>query len=564
MHNTIIFANIIFLLFGIIAIGLFKTDTGYAQSSEETTFEHTLGQAKIILSSHKYVENNDSNYGDIVGQVKNIGNGIAESVEIIFTYYDDNGEIVGTDNTYIDIQRIKPNQKAPFSQYINKNTTQGMKNYEIALKWNNPDGSEEYIENAQIIKEEKKPSAISKEREYSNSKQLLSSDNFNKSLVDNLTSQYISENYNRSKSLMLSDQEEIIPSSDQSTQDNKDTKKWLEYASPIYDFSLEYPESWKIVEGNRFMNIPGLIVPANVKTTNINTVFANYSNYDNGIVIFGEIPLSLKSLSVTDFSKHITERIIGHLTQNTDENGFSNWQIFEITPAKQLNGNNVISAIFLVGDPVKDKSSLVLESLFIPYDKKLYSFIFMGTPYSFDQSTVLENRKHIFNSIKLSNSNNNINNNNKIQLPLNPSLQEGEEFLNLQNDMQLNIPDKVTIPQQRTNTTSESTELQPQQITTDVTLTILEGSSIQGNPDYDPKELTVKKGNKILVDNVDTMPHTVTNGESGSEPNSGKIFDTRIINGGDSAELDTSTVDAGTYSYYCMVHPYMTGSVTVK
>jgi plastocyanin len=97
-----------------------------------------------------------------------------------------------------------------------------------------------------------------------------------------------------------------------------------------------------------------------------------------------------------------------------------------------------------------------------------------------------------------------------------------------------------------------------------VTLTILEGSSIQGNPDYDPKELTVKKGDKILVDNVDTMPHTVTNGESGSDPNSGKLFDTSIINGGDSAEMDTSTIDAGTHPYYCMVHPYMTGTLTVE
>jgi cytochrome c oxidase subunit 2 len=97
-----------------------------------------------------------------------------------------------------------------------------------------------------------------------------------------------------------------------------------------------------------------------------------------------------------------------------------------------------------------------------------------------------------------------------------------------------------------------------------VTLTILEGSSIQGNPDYDPDELTVKKGDKILVDNVDTMPHTVTNGESGSDPNSGKLFDTSIINGGDSAEIDTATVDAGTHPYYCMVHPYMTGTLTVE
>ena len=229
---------------------------------------------------------------------------------------------------------------------------------------------------------------------------------------------------------MLSDPINIIPPSNHSTQHNKDNKKWLEYTSPIYDFSLEYPLNWKVVEGNRFMNIPGLIVPVNINTTNINTVFANYSNYNTGIVIFGEIPVSLKSLSATDLNKQISELIIKHFTHNND-NGFSNWQIFEITPSKQINGNKVISAIFLVGDPVNDKSSIVLESLFIPYDKKLYSFIFMGTPNSFDQSNVLENRKHIFNSIKLSNNNNNNNNNNinEIQLSSDLPLQEGKEFL---------------------------------------------------------------------------------------------------------------------------------------
>jgi cytochrome c oxidase subunit II len=97
-----------------------------------------------------------------------------------------------------------------------------------------------------------------------------------------------------------------------------------------------------------------------------------------------------------------------------------------------------------------------------------------------------------------------------------------------------------------------------------VTLTILEGASIQGSPDYDPDELKVKKGDKITVNNADTMPHTVTNGESGSDPNSGKLFDTSIMNGGDSAEIDTSTVDAGAHPYYCMVHPYMTGTLTVE
>lgn len=124
----------------------------------------------------------------------------------------------------------------------------------------------------------------------------------------------------------------------------------------------------------------------------------------------------------------------------------------------------------------------------------------------------------------------------------------------------------TTMPGSSENVTSGSTQGVQSTVTAGggVTLTILEGSSIQGNPDYDPDELKVKKGDKITVNNADTMPHTVTNGESGSDPNSGKLFDTSIINGGDSAEIDTAAVDAGEHPYYCMVHPYMTGTLTIE
>lgn len=98
----------------------------------------------------------------------------------------------------------------------------------------------------------------------------------------------------------------------------------------------------------------------------------------------------------------------------------------------------------------------------------------------------------------------------------------------------------------------------------DVTLTILEGSSTQGNPDYDPDELTIQKGNTILVDNLDLMPHTVTNGEGASDTTSGQLFDTSIINGGEFKVLETTNVDAGSYPYYCTVHPYMTGTLAVE
>ena len=97
-----------------------------------------------------------------------------------------------------------------------------------------------------------------------------------------------------------------------------------------------------------------------------------------------------------------------------------------------------------------------------------------------------------------------------------------------------------------------------------VTLTILEGSSIQGSPDYDPDELTVAAGSEVTVVNQDTLPHTVTSGTSPTDPNSAQLFDTSLINGGESATLSLAQVSAGQYGYYCLVHPYMTGSIVVQ
>jgi len=98
----------------------------------------------------------------------------------------------------------------------------------------------------------------------------------------------------------------------------------------------------------------------------------------------------------------------------------------------------------------------------------------------------------------------------------------------------------------------------------DVTLTILEGAATQGSPDFKPDKLTIKKGNTILVDNTDSMPHTVTNGKGASDATSGKLFDTSIINGGDSKVIETTNVDAGEHPFYCTVHPYMTGTLIVQ
>ena len=96
------------------------------------------------------------------------------------------------------------------------------------------------------------------------------------------------------------------------------------------------------------------------------------------------------------------------------------------------------------------------------------------------------------------------------------------------------------------------------------TINILQGSSAQGSDDYDPDLLTANVGDEVSVVNQDTVPHTVTSGTGPTDANRGTAFDTNIINGGESATISLAEVDAGEYGYFCIVHPYMTGTITVE
>jgi cytochrome c oxidase subunit II len=126
-------------------------------------------------------------------------------------------------------------------------------------------------------------------------------------------------------------------------------------------------------------------------------------------------------------------------------------------------------------------------------------------------------------------------------------------------------PAPAQAPTQGQNATSNATTPAPAPAGSSGTpLTILEGSSVQGSPSYDPAALTVKKGDKITVTNKDALPHTVTSGTGPTDPNSAKQFDTSIIEAGATADIETINMNAGEYPFHCTVHPYMMGKLVVQ
>ena len=109
-------------------------------------------KAKIILIDQKY--KSDRFTDNIIGQVKNIGNGTAEFVQINFNLFNKKGELIGTEYTFADPDTLRPGQKSPFNMYIDEKTGDKVKAFEVSLTWNNPDGSEEYMENVDVVEEE--------------------------------------------------------------------------------------------------------------------------------------------------------------------------------------------------------------------------------------------------------------------------------------------------------------------------------------------------------------------------------------------------------------------------
>jgi plastocyanin len=98
-------------------------------------------------------------------------------------------------------------------------------------------------------------------------------------------------------------------------------------------------------------------------------------------------------------------------------------------------------------------------------------------------------------------------------------------------------------------------------------ISIAEGAGASANAScvaskncYAPNPQNVSPGTIVTWKNSDTVSHTVTSGKS-TDANSGSVFDSGLIKSG--LEFKFTFRDPGTYDYFCSVHPWMVGKVTV-
>ena len=80
------------------------------------------------------------------------------------------------------------------------------------------------------------------------------------------------------------------------------------------------------------------------------------------------------------------------------------------------------------------------------------------------------------------------------------------------------------------------------------------------NECYIPAEVIISVGATVIWENTDNAAHLATSGTPDGGPDG--IFDSGMIMAGSTFEQEFS--DKGEFAYYCLVHPWMVGTVTVE
>ena len=100
---------------------------------------------------------------------------------------------------------------------------------------------------------------------------------------------------------------------------------------------------------------------------------------------------------------------------------------------------------------------------------------------------------------------------------------------------------------------------------TTATVTNAPGSSVPGcevtaDGCFIPSMVTIDVGGEVIWENNDTAAHTITSGTAAGGPDG--YFDSSLVIAG--STFSHTFAEAGTYDYFCMVHPWMVGSVMVS
>jgi plastocyanin len=96
----------------------------------------------------------------------------------------------------------------------------------------------------------------------------------------------------------------------------------------------------------------------------------------------------------------------------------------------------------------------------------------------------------------------------------------------------------------------------------EISVSIARGSDSPSNSKfYVPSILNISKGDTVIWKNEDMTLHTTTSGSPGGT-NLGTEFDSDYVAAGETFQHTFNK--AGTFEYFCTLHPFMTGEIKVS
>lgn len=104
----------------------------------------------------------------------------------------------------------------------------------------------------------------------------------------------------------------------------------------------------------------------------------------------------------------------------------------------------------------------------------------------------------------------------------------------------------------------------PSHATDGMVVTTVGFKFVPGDRELPTTTLIIKQGSQLLYVNADVAPHSIVS--DAFKPTGGRKFATLIVDTGGSADVaGVSALAAGTYTFFCGVHPtIMFGTLTVQ
>ena len=124
----------------------------------------------------------------------------------------------------------------------------------------------------------------------------------------------------------------------------------------------------------------------------------------------------------------------------------------------------------------------------------------------------------------------------------------------------IELEDKVDMEDTSMEETMMEETSEPQTIHVEMPVGTSSPGCEETNTCFSPADITINTGDTVHWMNIDTAAHTVTGGSPADGPSG--VFDSSLVMA--DAVYAFTFDEVGSYDYFCMVHPWMTGTITVN